>query len=129
MNIRITPFIAAAAVLMALGLQGCERGADSGATATRGAPGRPGDNPTITVSPMPTSIPESPQVGGTTANIPQGITGSGGPPDYPGEMQGRQVVPRQAGVGTDGGLEDRPASALIPGDSAAGVPRPSTTGS
>lgn len=98
---------AAGLLLAAAVLQGCDRGADSGATANPVAPGRPGTgNPTAEVQPRPGSINESPQVGGSTAQIPEGITGSGGPTKVPQGMQGRSHVPRQVGSGLDGGLDD-----------------------
>lgn len=103
---------ALAAALLALTLQGCERGADSGATANPVAPGRPGTgNPTVVLEPQPGSINESPQVGGSTRNVPEGITGSGGPTRVPGGTQAREHPSLQPGSGLDGGLGGPPAAA------------------
>lgn len=109
-------------VLMLLSLPGCERGADSGATANPVAPGRPGtDNEVVTVAPEPGSITESPQVGGNRGAVPDGVTGRGGTTDYPGRVQDRSYpyMRQQPGVGLDGGLEtaqpaQRPASSRGP---------------
>jgi hypothetical protein len=99
-----------APILLAGALAGCERGADSGATANPVAPGRPGNNERAeVVRPVPGSITESPQVGGSTAQVPAGITGSGGVTKVPGSLQGRSNVPAQPGTGVDGGLKDGPA--------------------
>lgn len=74
------------ALSLALGLQACERGADSGATANPVAPGRPGTGNGIeVVEPRPTNTHESPQVGGSTHEIPAGITGRGGLTRTPGQ--------------------------------------------
>lgn len=95
---------ALACTALAAGLAACERGADSGATANPVAPGRPGTgNPVEQVTPTPDPSPQSPQVGGPTGNIPAGITGSGGPTDYPG-AQGNTQPPVREGVGLQGGL-------------------------
>lgn len=94
---------------LALALQGCGRGADSGATANPNAPGRPGTgNPAVEITARPESITESPQIGGARGMVPEGITGSGGPTDYPGELQSRGAASaqQQPGVGLDGGLDD-----------------------
>lgn len=119
-----TPFPVRAIWLLPLllGLFACERGADSGATANPVAPGRPGDsNPVETVRPTPGSINESPQVGGSTAQVPAGITGSGGPTDVPGGMQGQSSIPRHAGVGVDGGLSDEKVPATGAGSQKMGA--------
>jgi hypothetical protein len=93
----------AAAVLL-LGLAGCERGADSGATANPVAPGQPGTgNPVEQVAPRADSPNESPQIGGAREQVPAGITGSGGTTDVPGELQGRSQL-GGPGTGLQGGL-------------------------
>lgn len=112
-----------APLFLALGLQGCERGADSGHTANPVAPGRPGTgNPVETVQPRPGSITESPQVGGARGRVPEGITGSGGTTDVPGELQGRSYIPQQPGVGLHGGVGATAPDAAA--SSPAGTPAP-----
>ncbi|TFY96854.1 hypothetical protein [Ramlibacter rhizophilus] len=69
-----------AVFLAAAALAGCDRGADTGATANPVAPGRPGEgNPPVSVVPLVpggASPNVSPGVGGTPPS-PQGVTGSG----------------------------------------------------
>lgn len=94
-----------ACAALATALAGCERGADSGATANPVAPGRPGTgNPVREVTPTPDPSPQSPGVGGPTHNIPEGATGSGGPTIYPGQAQSGNEAPARPGVGVQGGL-------------------------
>ena len=90
-----------------LALQGCGRGVEDGATANPNAPGRPGTgNAVVTIAPQPESITESPQIGGARHAVPAGISGRGGPPDYPGASQppSHPWFQQQPGVGLDGGL-------------------------
>lgn len=111
---RLRRAVGAVAVLLSAAiLPGCDRGGvDSGATANPVAPGRPGTgNGTEVVAPNPTSIPESPQVGGSTRQVPEGVTGSGGTPDYPGGLQGQESAAAVPGGGVRGGLLDRETTA------------------
>lgn len=97
-------------LLLALALQGCD--IKDGATSSAVAPGRPGTgNGVEVVAPLPTSIPESPQVGGNRGAVPEGVTGSGGTTDYPGGMQGQESASPVPGGGLAGGLTDRTTTA------------------
>lgn len=97
-------------LLLAVGLQGCD--IQEGATSSAVAPGRPGTgNGVEVVAPRPTSIPESPQVGGNRGAVPEGVTGSGGTTDYPGELQGQESASPVPGGGLAGGLQDRTTTA------------------
>ncbi len=99
-----------AAAAAALALAGCDRGADSGATANPNAPGSPGTgNPTVVVTP---SAPDSP------SGVPSGIGGSA---VHPGSAGGDAVpgatgsgtlgqAPPPAGSGLQGGMGAGPAS-------------------
>jgi hypothetical protein len=113
--------------LVLLALQGCERGADSGATSNPVAPGQPGTSaPTKEVAPVAGSSNQSPQVGGSTVQIPVGVTGSGGTTDLPGESQGNSTTLAQPGSGLQGGLGGSNAGAA--GSPAAGASASGSTG-
>ncbi|MBC5785440.1 hypothetical protein H8N03_21005 [Ramlibacter sp. USB13] len=43
-------------------------------------------------------------MGGARGRVPEGVTGSGAPSDYPGELQANESVQRAPGSGLDGGL-------------------------
>lgn len=79
MPLRTCALVFAAAA--SLGLAGCDRGADSGATANPNAPGRPGTgNPTVVVTPSAADGPSgvagsAPRPGSSGAGSASGQTG------------------------------------------------------
>jgi hypothetical protein len=113
MPVRHYALVLAAAA--SLGLAGCGRGADSGATANPNAPGSPGTgNPTRVVTP---SAGEGPPGG------PSGVAGSA---PHPGSSGG-DAVPGATGSGTVG--QTPPAGSGLQGGMGAGpASSPSGTG-
>lgn len=105
MPIRTCALVFAAAA--SLGLAGCERGADSGATANPNAPGSPGTgNPTQVVTPV---APDSPPRG--SEGVAGSAQGSSGGDAVPGMTSGGSVdrAPPPGG-GLQGGMGAGPAS-------------------
>ncbi|HEY0920206.1 hypothetical protein [Devosia sp.] len=88
MPVRTCALIVAAAA--SLGLAGCGRGADSGATANPNAPGRPGTG-------TPTQV-VTPAAGDSAPGGPSGVAGSA---PHPGSSGG-DAVPGATGSGTVG---------------------------
>lgn len=79
-------------------LAGCDRGADTGATANPVLPGRPGEgNPVVEATPRIDTSPVSPGIAPEQgkANVIPGTTGRG---------DSTPTVPLQPGHGTAGGL-------------------------
>lgn len=84
------------AAATSLGLAGCHRGADSGATAQANAPGRPGTDNGVKVA-HPEVADTSNSRGSSAAGIPPGVTGKGGTSTMGGP-----------GTGLQGGMNPQP---------------------